>query len=271
MKCPECSYEIKLKGHETYVSCPDCLSRINTLSGKEVAKQTSSFHHYDSGVAGFTEYSTVGVSDVTSELQDMCCLLCGVRKSELHMVRASILGARSLIKQQTVLAASKEAKLNGYDVVIQGDLGDIITKKVKIPSYNSGYICDSVSCTNEFNRMCSTRDPQFHLPQAKTVYVPMKDSIVEDVYDLGLPIEIKTNEELIELIESSDADYTEIETIGTFRSLGLKFHRAEDVAGVSIQERNAKRNRVAQLKPEKQNLFSKPSKKVRDMRKMVKG
>jgi hypothetical protein len=269
MKCPECSHEIKAKERAVYAVCPECLTRVNTSSGKEVAKPTSTFHHFDYDMKEqvHTEYEDTN-RKLLPGIQLIRCLLCNEAKSLLHLTRAALLGEGSIVKQQTVLSLMKEAKRDGRDILIQGDLGDVVTKRIKIPSYRSGYVCDSASCADEFNRLCATRSERYHLPEAKLIYEPLPTTRDNEVVELGLS---KTYDSVKEAITDSDSDFTEVEHKGPTRSLGIRYHRVEDIATVSPQERAAARNRVSKLKPTVQNVNAKPSKRVRDMRKMVKG
>ena len=266
MKCPECSHDIKLKGREAYASCPECLTRVNAHTGKEVVKQPSSFHHYDSlNGATFVEYITGGtpIVDPNATIQ---CLLCGVRKSELHMTRAALLKEGTIVKQQTLLSLEKEAKSKGDEIIILGNLGDIITRKVKIPRYISGHVCDSVDCTLELNHLCSQIHPIWDKPEAKLLYTQMSTLADNNAPELGLTREVED----VAAEEVKDG-FVEYETKGKSYSLGIRYHRASDIGETSIQERAAKRSRVARLTEPTQNVNPKPSKKVRDMRKMVKG
>ena len=267
-KCPECSTKVKAKGKETYLSCPECLTRFNAHTGNEVAKQPTSFHHYDPlNGATFVEYVASGTV-ITDPLATLQCLLCGSRKSELHMTRAALLGSGTLLKQQTLLSLQKEAKAKGEELLIFSDnLGEVVTRKIKIPRYISGHVCDSVDCTNEFNRMCATRSPEWHLPEAKLVYTPIQERRDTDVTLMG-----GASREVEDISSEEQLDaHVEYESKGKTYSLGIRYHRADEIAEKSIQERSAERKRVKRLDESTQSVNPKPSKRVRDMRKMIKG
>jgi hypothetical protein len=272
MKCPECSHDIKLKGRETYVSCPECLTRVNAHTKKEVVKLPSSFHHFDSGVVTVSEFV---VDEVQPNIADMSfathkCLLCGTLTSELHGTKGAVLGESTLIKQQTLLSYLNHCKEVGKDVeVVSDNLGDIITRKIKIPAYKSGYVCSSKSCLDTFNQMCATRDPQFHLPQGKLMFDPVKELIHSSDDSVMGTLRHTTKDEVVEC-ELDEVHEFEQEGI-VIKELGIQFHRVEDIAEVSPQERASKHNKVAKLKKDTRSVNPRPSKRVRDMRKMVKG
>ena len=259
IRCPECKYKLPIK-HSTVVStCNNCLTKVNVHS-KKVVNVKPTFHHPDQMMKQetITEIEYVDRPSKSKLFTSVRCLMCSSDVSTLHATEGSILVIRT-----------RKQVYTEFDPIKQEDVE--FEKYVKFPTYLKGHICNE-TCLTAFTYNCNAYDDWGNV-KAKLAYTPVQESHDDIIIDLGLRGEPTP--------ESPDADYVieyaDIRRIGRDDHTGkimpskMGFKKVDDQPFKSIQEMAAERKKVARLAPVTQNVNPKPSKKVKDMRKQVKG
>lgn len=257
VRCPECKFKLPVHPASNYSRCTNCNTLVN-VSTRKTLEFTPTFHHSDFGSKddALIEYDEEVKVAKTSSLASVPCVMCGNPTSELFSTQGSILVVRTRKEVYT------ELDENGVEVQFE--------RYIKFPTYKAGYVCDDDLMA--FTEMCCAYDVHNHV-KAKLKYVKPQESKLSDdiIQELDARKEFERWEDGTP-ITPSEAEESLIEYDPIKRPIKreLKFKPFE-FEDASIQERASRKSKVQRQRPEVVNVVPKPSKKVRDMRKMVKG
>lgn len=197
---------------------------------KEYVPNTPKFHHWDKAR---TESSVVEYEDsnhAICESNQVACGLCSNPTDSVHAVQGALLRT----SQRTWIDYER---VNGEDIPVE--------RKVKFPTYLKVSVCRS--CMSYFTVLCNTLDSNFRRPQAKLVFnPPLKPT------DKLERIEREHHTPIDAVVEYENLTDCPTETVIHAYPHSL------------MRDEAPNKNKAARLKPSKQTVNLKPSKKVKD-------